>query len=287
MICVNARAVIFALLLSYDGPANGQELKYDLERPNAQYRLPAILNEVSGLTDIDDSHIACVQDELGIVFVYNFKSGKVVVQQKFSGPGDFEGLTYTGDALYILRSDGRLTEWSGFKAGTNKGRIAHHKLNLITNNNEGLCYDKTNRRLLISAKNKPYEKTDKNKRYIYAFDLRRKELQRTPVYTVDVVKLYSKAKELNITTGNETRRFNFRPASLSIHPKNGLIYVISAVDKLLVGINEKSEVVYMKRLNPAVFPKAEGITFLDDETMIIVNEAAGKVATLYVYKKRT
>ena len=42
---------------------------YDLKSPSKVLILPEILREVSGLTDIDATTIACVQDEKGIIFI--------------------------------------------------------------------------------------------------------------------------------------------------------------------------------------------------------------------------
>ena len=48
------------------GSTNG----YDWNKPVTQFELPKILQEISGLTDINDETIACVQDEDSIVFIY-------------------------------------------------------------------------------------------------------------------------------------------------------------------------------------------------------------------------
>lgn len=149
--------VLFCFFMS---TSNAQStFKYDLDKPVVQYQLPEILNEISGLTDIDSTHVACVQDELGIIFIYNFRSGKIVSQHRFDSIGDFEGLTYTKNALYILRSDGRLTEWNHFPS--NRNSLNHYLLSLLTSNNEGLCFDQHHNRLLIAAKSKPLNKEGK------------------------------------------------------------------------------------------------------------------------------
>jgi uncharacterized protein YjiK len=187
------------LFLNWSEP---RTFAYHLAKPDLQHELPEILNEVSGLTDIDASHVACVQDELGMVFIYNIKEGKITSEHLFEAAGDFEGLTYTGDTIFILRSDGRLTEWSDFQSNSN--RFTHHELPLFTKDNEGLGYDPKHNRILIAAKSKPHRNHgEKSERFIYSFDL---------------------------------------------------------------------------------LQKAEGITFLHDGTMIITNEAGGKVPTLMVYK---
>ena len=53
---------------------------------------------------------------------------------------------------------------------------------------------------------------------------------------------------------------------------------------MLVVMNRKGVITYMEQLSADLFAKAEGITFLNDGTMIITNEAAGKTPTLLIYK---
>ncbi|MGD9210116.1 MAG: SdiA-regulated domain-containing protein [Desulfobacteraceae bacterium] len=262
---------------------------YNLDIPDVQYELPTILAEVSGLTDIDSSHVACVQDELGIVFIYNFISGKIVSQHAFENVGDFEGLAYTGDAIFILRSDGRLTEWNNFKSNS-VNNIKHFKLPLLTTDNEGLCYDKKHNQLLIAAKNKPIDRNEKFERYIYSFDILQKRLSEKPLSSINTKQLSIKSKEFNIPPllkkNGKKKKFNFRSSSLAIHPLSDDIYIISASDKLLLVINRKNEIRHIERLNSELFRQAEGITFLHDGTMIIANEAKGKIPTLLLYKMK-
>ena len=108
---------------------------------------------------------------------------------------------------------------------------------------------------------------------------------------MNVEYLEERARSFNIqqtdTNAKGVRRpFNFRPASLSVHPITDDIYIISAADKLLLIMNRKGEVIYMKQLDIEMFAKAEGITFLHDGTMIITNEAAGKTPTLFVFEMK-
>ena len=202
---------------------------YDLNKPTLHHDLPDTLNEVSGLTKFDSSHVACVQDELGIVYIYNFIKGKIISQHSFNDSGDFEGLTYTGDSIYILRSDGRLTEWSNFKSGLR--HVKHYKLRLFTANNEGLSYDKNYNRLLIIAKSKPIDHDEKDEKYIYSFDIIQKHLFEKPLYSINIKRLAKKAQEFNIPSYSRTKKgkkkqFNFRPSGLAIHPLSDDIYII-------------------------------------------------------------
>jgi uncharacterized protein YjiK len=277
---------IFLIFLSCKGQT---VFHYDLTNPDLIHQLPPILNEVSGLTDVDDNQVALIQDELGIVFLYDFKEGKILSQHQFENYGDFEGLAFAKTTMFILRSDGRLTEWENFPE--EKIPVLHHDLSIPTSNNEGLCYDAENNRILIAAKNKASVQYGKSKRLIYSFDLSAKKLQNKPLFSLNVDHLAEKARSLGIEQNNlnakgKQKSFNFRPSSLSIHPLTGELYIISAADHLLLVINLSGEITYMQALDPERFPQAEGLTFLPDGTMIITSEAAQKVPTLQVFRMK-
>src|SRR6185503_8042893 len=53
---------------------------YDLTKPDNTLTLPDTLREVSGLTHIDASTIACIQDENGILFIYDVINNRIKKQ---------------------------------------------------------------------------------------------------------------------------------------------------------------------------------------------------------------
>jgi uncharacterized protein YjiK len=259
-----------------------------LNQPNTKHQLPEILNEVSGLTDVDATKVACVQDELGIIFLYDFMKGEIVSEHPFDSIGDFEGLTYSKNALYILRSDGRLSIWNQFPNPIDS--LEHYQLSLNTANNEGLGYDPKTNSLLIGAKSKPNNPEEKAERFIYQYHLSTKVLNPEPMFSINIHALSEKAKIFSIAPAlnkkGEEKAFNFRPSSLAVHPVSFDFYIISAADNLLVIMNRKGEISYMEKLLPELYPKAEGITFLPDGTMIITNEAAGNTPSLFVFEMK-
>src|ERR1700741_607269 len=85
-------------------------LSYSFSKPDARLVLPDTLREISGLTILDNNTIACVQDENGIIFLYDLTKNKVKEQFTFSVNGDYEGIAIAGNTLYVLRSDGVLFE---------------------------------------------------------------------------------------------------------------------------------------------------------------------------------
>ncbi|MBN2737502.1 MAG: SdiA-regulated domain-containing protein [Spirochaetales bacterium] len=276
-------SIIFTLFIALTGFSQSA-FPYDFSKMEKRIILPAVLNEVSGLTDIDLQYVACVQDEFGTVFVHDLQAGKIVATNRFDNQGDFEGLTYTGNAIYILRSDGRLTEWSDFSINGNSGKINNYKLSLPTSDNEGLAFDPDHNRLLISGKNKPDIKNKKNERYIYEFDISTKKLQDEPAFILDLDELENYITENNLELFTAKKKINFSPASLAIHPVTKHIYIISARDFLLLVIDQKGDLLYIEALNPELFPQAEGITFLKNGTMIITNEANSGVPSLLTFE---
>lgn len=270
------------------------EFKYDLPAPQKSYILPTLLNEISGLTTLNQDKIACVQDEKESIFIYDLKKEAISKEYSSDIAGDYEELALVGTTMYLLRSDGVLIEYANYSTSPVKAK--EYQLNLPSADNEGLCYDKKNNRLLIAAKSKTAKEVEnKYIRLIYSFDLASKELISKPAFKLDLNKIEEKAKKQGISiptrrvkkTGKELSNFNFRPSAIAIHPVENTIYILSASDRLLLIIDEKGSILNLFSLSPNLFHKAEGITFLPDGDMLISNEAKGKKPTLlkFEYKK--
>ena len=159
-------------------------IPYQLDQVKQRIVLPDELREVSGLTVIDSKTLACVQDEAGIAFIYDLDKQEIKRKIHFAGPGDYEGIAPVGKDLYVLRSDGVLFLIRDF--AKNNPAIDSIETGIPNKDNEGLCFDKENKRLLIGSKSKIGKgPAYKNLRTIYAFDHRRKQLVKTPLYTYD------------------------------------------------------------------------------------------------------
>lgn len=265
--------------------------EYKLSSPTKTYTLPATLNEISGITILNNNEIACVQDELGIIYIYDLKEGKISKEYKTNLIGDYEGIALVGNTIYLLRSDGVLVEYPDYRSPNMK--IKEYFLNLPSLNNEGLCYDMENYRLLIAAKIKPGKEVEnQDLRYIYSFDLKTKTPNNIPIIKLNVKNLETAALKFNIPiqyrtvkqTGQKIAVFNFRPSEIAVHPIDRNIYILSSNDKLLLMIDKSGEIKNLIKLNPMVFNKPEGLAFLSDGTMLISNEAQKGKPTLLIFK---
>lgn len=269
-------------------PAEVRDIGYDLEDPDTHRTLPSTLQEISGITQINADTFACVQDEKGIVFLIDVSSGNIIRQLPFFDDGDYEGIARVGDALFMLRSDGILFEIPNFRS-PEYGHITY-ETGIPANNNEGLCYDAANNRLLIACKSNIGKGSElKNVRAIYAFDLATKKLSDFPVMEINIATLqaYATVHELEIPEKKSKHKekkntpdIKFRTSAIAIHPQNGRLYALSAIDHLLCILNQDGSVHSLIKLDETMFNKAEGISFADDNTMLITNEGQEKQPTL-------
>ncbi|OFY85325.1 MAG: hypothetical protein A3F72_15195 [Bacteroidetes bacterium RIFCSPLOWO2_12_FULL_35_15] len=266
---------------------------YDFTNPDKTLVLPDILLEISGLTVIDSVTIACVQDENGILFIYDLLKNKIKKQYTFNIDGDYEGITRIQNTIYILRSDGTLFEIFNFT--TKDFKVNTYQTGIPAKNNEGLCYDADGNRLLIACKGKVAKgHAYKDKRVIHAFDLRTKKLSAEPIFNFDVSAIKTFIQKKNYPFPSRTKKkgeitepiIKFLPSAIGIHPITKKLYLLSASDHCLFIFNMDGKIEHIEPLNPALFNKAEGITFFENGDLIITNEGQNKKPTLLRFNYR-
>lgn len=264
---------------------------YALSQPDRIIKLPHSLREVSALTDISGHEVGCVQDEDGIIFVYDLRQQKIVREFSFGPPGDYEGLARVGDTYFVLRSDGVLYE---ITYAANEWTTRTHHLNIPTKNNEGLGFDTARNRLLIAAKSRLRKGSEsKDIRAVFAYDLKTKQLIAEPVLKIHAraIEKFAEAHNLELPRkhkkkGKKDKRstLHFLPSSIAIHPFTQEYFVLSAKDHILAAFNRNGSVTGYARLDHKLFRQPEGITFLSSRDMVISNEGAGKKPTLLFFR---
>jgi hypothetical protein len=288
---------IVSLFTGFTGriePLNGQPksaFSYSLDQPDEIHILPSQLTEVSGLTDLSATEIACVQDEQGVIFTYNLVSKATGPEITFAADGDYEGLTRVHDILFALSSEGTLYE---VKPSRGKPETEIYTLGLTTPDNEGLCYDEEENRLLIAPKSKLGKGPEyKDARAIFVFDLKKRKMEKEPLFYYNVSDIYAYATEHDLPVhqpykknGTASKHPNFRPSSLSVHPLTQEIYVISAEDFCLVVFDKEGTITGFTSLDPGIFSKPEGLTFFPDGTMVVTNEGVAGEPTAVVFNPK-
>jgi hypothetical protein len=261
------------------------ETGYDFSRPGLTLVLPDTLREISGLAVIDSTTAACIQDENGILFIYDFGANRIARQYPFHLDGDYEGIARRGKTIFILRSDGVIFEIPDYEK---PGGLQSFVTGIPAANNEGLCLDTANNRLLIACKSKAGRgPSAKTMRPVYAFDLATHKLSADPVFNFDVEKIIAFANRRNIAlpvkkkkNGQEVIDLKFRTSAIALHPVTGKLFLLSAVDHMLFIFDTNGTILHIELLDPVIYNKAEGISFLDNGDILITNEGKDKKPTL-------
>ena len=251
------------------------------------YPLPKELNEISGITFINDSLIAAIEDENGIVYFFDLIKKEIIKTIEFSTPNDFEDLVKVGADIYVVRADGTLFKIQNFTA--EKPVISQFKTQLNTENNiESLAYDEQNNALLLAVKDKNIVK-DKETKGIYSFSLASKKLDLTPTYQIrldsiekqfkgDAIEESSK-KFLKII-GNQNLNEIIRPSAMTFHPQTHDLYVLSAINQIIVVLSENNVLKKVIPFKGKEFIQPEGIAFNSKGELYISNEGKNKAGNI-------
>lgn len=229
--------------------------------------LPEKLLEVSGIAWMDADRFACVQDELGKIFIFNARLNKIEKEIPFGPNGDYEGVAVVGKDIYVLRADGTLFGVENF--ASDKRNVKMYKTHLGKKQDcESLAYDDKNNRLLVAVKEEdPFSKDYKG---IYGFDLRSKAMSSTPVYKINLKDaIFDEVKE-------EKTKNLISPSDIDINPLNGNIYLLEGTDPKLLIMSPAGKLLSLYKLDKKEFTQPEGLTFADNGTMFISNEGDKK-----------
>lgn len=253
--------------------------------------LPAELQEVSGITLVDPNILACIQDEDGLIYLYDLRKQLVIRTIPFAGAGDFEGIARKRNTFFVLRSDGFVFEINNWKR--KKPVIDSFQTHIPNVDNEGFCYDSLTDRLLIGSKSKVNKEPEmKHIRTIYFLDPQTRQVayDRTWIIHTKEVLVYAKEQQVDLhlkpskkDTSVLKPNLKIKISGLYVHPKTQELYVLSAADHYLMVFNRERKMTGLKALNPEVYNKAEGITIAPDGTIYISNEGqAGKPTLLKI-----
>lgn len=266
---------------------------YAINEADNSYELDKILRELSGLSMTPDGILYGIQDELGHVFQLDPLSGDILNEKAFWDKGDYEGIEYTPQGLFVVKSNGHLYHIQDISAKELLIKKYNTPLKGI-NNVEGLEYDAKNNRLLLACKAAAGIDTFiNNQRAIYAFSLDSMQLSTSPAFTINLDQIHDfldthpnlrKFEKVMSYFSPETENFAFNPSGLAIHPLSGDIYVLSAKKPLIVVLSPQGEILHIEKLSKKVHPQAEGICFDTKGTMYIANEGdPGERGMLHVF----
>jgi uncharacterized protein YjiK len=270
--------ILFTLLTFIQSRENMNSIlsSYDLDMNSAKsVDLSSKLKEISGLAMSEDNRLFAHDDERGILYQLDYKSGTIIkkfIIGKFVKKADFEGIAIAGDYFYLITSAGKITE---FKEAENNGSSSYelYKTKLNKKNNvEGLCYDPETESLLLACKGEAGEGFEEYKA-VYTFSLKTKKLAAKPRFLIKTDRISEVFK-----------KDEFNPSGIARHPLSGTFFILSS--RGIIEISRDGNILDEKKLNNGIHNQPEGICFTDDYTLLISDEGSKKgKLTRYKIKK--
>ena len=272
---------VFAKFHSYSGCTTNPNTvdlpckEYDLKKP-AILKLNDALLEISGISFYPkDSSVFAISDENGYLYKIHLNKSFLTQKWKFDKKRDFEDVFFMDSTFYVLESNGNIHSLNFSPAGdTIYSRKNSFDSKKEKNEFESLYYDPGRASLIMICK----DCKDDKKQSVSAWGFNIETGQYTPgIFKIDVTQI---AKKI----GKE--KFKFKPSSATINPITGDVWILSAINQLLVVTDRQGNCKEVSTLDPAIFPQPEGITFTPWGDLIIASEAGDKynTGTLLIFK---
>jgi len=274
----------FVNILAFQGCAanknkvNSSPKEYDLNNPSVLY-LNEEMAEISGIYFYQkDSSVFAISDESGYLFKIHLNKNFITQRWRFDKTHDFEDLFYRDNAFYVLESNGdihtlqfsprgdTITTQTSLFPTDGKGK----------NEFESFYYDSARKSFVMICKECKSDK--KNKVSAWAYDPDSNSFTAS-VFTINVDLIAAK-------TGD--KKLKFKPSAATINPLTGDLWILSAVNMLLVVADQNGNCKEAFQLNRGIFTQPEGITFTPSGDLIISDEAGSKYnsASILIFKRK-
>lgn len=245
---------------------------YDFDKPDGIIKLPKELNEISGISFINDSIVAAISDGKPYLYIYNLQQQTIASKIEVAVDGDFEDLTVCGDTVYIIQSNGILWTISNFNSTpliTSTTLPLEHPFEL-----EGMCRNSTKDTLFIAAKYwHRQDSLDENELPVWAYAIRQNKLIDKPLFYIPATIALEKKKHLFHTSG--ISKINENPTWIAISTNKKYIAELTSSGKRDAIIS----------LEQDVFTQPEGIDMDSKANIYISNEGKNDRANILKFSK--
>jgi len=270
----------------YSELMNSFRFPYMLDKPTQVYKLPEVLREISGLGITKTGEVGCIQDEQGVIFIYDTDQCEINRRIGYGKNADYEGVAFAGDDAFVLRTNGNI--WQPV-------RQKHKSLLNRKNNTKGIAYEPNKNRVLAICKD-GYATGNGNfieQLAIFPYDIDSNTVADSVAYSLDIDQVKKYTELANPETYREVFPMFYRanlatfpiyPSALAVHPKTGDIYIASGAGGLLFVLNSNGLLVHIERLREDSYLQIEGLTFRPNGTLLMASEGKDKPGELYEFE---
>lgn len=248
---------------------------YDFSNPIV-INLPQALNEISGLAYYPkDTSVFAIIDEDGLLFKISLNDPQNIKEWKFDKKRDYEDLVLIDSIFYVLVSDGDI-------------------VTVKFDKDNNIIADKTPFKMLESKGNEfeiLYKSADSGYLTLICKECKVDSKNTISSFYFNYIDTtgYEKGHVYDLSPWNEKEgdKKHLKPSAAAINPITKELYIVSAIQSVIVVMDQKGNFKEYYRLNPKFYKQPEGITFTPDGDLIISNEFADEgFANLLLIKNK-
>ncbi len=236
------------------------------------WEMPRELDEISGIAWLGDQLIACVQDEDGVIFIFDLNKQVVIDQIPFSRPGDFEGISVMGADAYVMRSDGKIYKVARFRESENPTTTIIETKFTRANNMETLTLSQDSTALITVPKDRDSQDNFKG---LYRINPQ----AGTQAVVQPMIEIDMQDDAFQGFLKKKPYR-TFSPSDAAFHPITGELYILEGIQPKMIIMNTDGIIQKVIEFTTDQFRQPEGIAISPTGRIFIANEADGGVGTI-------
>lgn len=247
-------------------------------RPAPQQRvisLPTDLEEVSGLAMASPNSVFTHNDEHAIVHEIDILQGRTMRSFALGDPtveGDFEGIAYAGEQIYLITSDGIIYAARPGADGERVPYIAYDTGIGPLCETEGLANAPTGAYLLVLCK-RLHRNEGEQRLEIHRWALGAERAEPEPWLSIPLSQILE-PQDLA----------EFRPSAIDLDTARGRILIVSGNNRLFLQLDLAGHLIDRRRLDPALHRQTEGLAILPGCRMLLADEGTRtRRASISVY----
>ncbi|MEO6489107.1 MAG: SdiA-regulated domain-containing protein [Ferruginibacter sp.] len=259
--------IIFCFFSSCNGIGKKKKFAdsdmYNFSRPTV-IKLPTDVDEISGIAYYPkDTSVFAIVDEDGMLFKIPIMNPNALKEWRFDKRRDYEDIVLIDSTFYILVSNGDIVtvKFNHDSISTTKANFSDQSKKV--NEFESLYLDPDSDKLVMICKE--CEEDTKKSFSSFSYDYKQPANGYMPFVTADAVPI---ARSI----GQD--KFHVKASAAAVNPVTEDLYIISAVNKMIVITSKKGEFKKVYKLDPGIYKQPEGIAFTPQGDMIISNEFA-------------
>lgn len=239
------------------------------------YVLPKTLNEISGITFLNNSSqvVYAIQDEAGLIYTYDLSIEAITSQFEFGQDGDYEEITNDGKYFYVLKNNGDIFSIP-VAMDVDQAKVSEFKGKLGKGEYESMGYDPENKNLVVLCKSCPTDKGNTTITGYVIHILEQGELSLMDQFSINL-------EEINQLLPKSLK--SIKPSAISRGNADHSWHLLSSVDNVLITLDEQFKPKDLTLFSNKQFAQPEGIAF-DSKGQMYISSEKGNAESGFIHQ---